>query len=83
MTGYELLGTIQDKILNPIIQLLFAVALIIFLWGIFEFVRDGDSDSGREKGKKHIVWGIIGLTIMASAFGILNVIVEFVKQFKG
>ena len=46
----------------------------MFLWGVVEFVARSNDDTAREKGKKHIVWGIIGLFIMLSAFGILNLI---------
>ena len=68
------LGSFAAQIINPFIKLLVALALIMFLWGVVEFVARSNDDTAREKGKKHIVWGIIGLFIMLSAFGILNLI---------
>ena len=70
----SLIGAIAEFIVNPIIVLLFVVALAVFFWGIFEFIRDAGSETGRETGKQHILWGVIGLFIMASVFAIIGVI---------
>lgn len=70
----RLLYNIEVYILNPIIYLLFGLALIIFLYGVFEFIKNADNKEEREKGSQHILWGIIGMTIMISAYGIINFI---------
>ena len=67
---------IDQFIVNPIILLLVAVALLVFLWGVLEFVGHSDSEDARTTGGRHILWGIVGLAIMLSAFGIINVIVN-------
>ncbi len=67
---------IDQYIVNPIILLLVAVALLVFLWGVLEFVGHSDSEEARTKGGRHILWGIVGLAIMLSAFGIVNVIIN-------
>lgn len=76
MTLEVFLATLANVIVNPLIRLLFAVALVVFLWGVFEYIKDSDSSDGREKGKKHIIWGIIGLLIMVSAYSIINIALE-------
>ena len=63
---------INQTILFPLITLLMAMAFLVFLWGCFEYIRDAASDSGREKGKTHILWGTIGMLVMLSAYAILN-----------
>lgn len=82
MTGYELLDQVVDQILNPIIQLMFAIALVWFLWGLFQFIRNSGSEEAVTTGKRHMIWGLIGLFIMSSVFGILNVIVNFLTDFR-
>jgi NADH:ubiquinone oxidoreductase subunit 2 (subunit N) len=72
-TAQELLGTINEVILFPLITLMMAVALLIFLYGLFEYVRNAESDSGRETGRRHILWGVIGMLVMLSAMSILYV----------
>jgi len=70
----EFLNKINEFILNPIILLAFAVAFLIFFWGIFQFIASETSDSAREKGKSKILWGIFGMFIMVSAYGLIRLI---------
>ena len=70
----QLLNKIAANILNPAIVLLFAVALLVFLWGVLQFVRGADDAEARTLGGRHILYGVIGMAIMLSAFGILRFI---------
>lgn len=65
-------NNINDAILFPLITLLMALAFLMFLYGSFEYVRNSSSDQGRETGKQHILWGVVGMFIMLSAFSILS-----------
>lgn len=76
MSIADFLGVIARVILNPLIIFGFAVALLFFFWGIFEFMTSTAEVAGRDKGKKNIVWGIIGMFIMISVFGIINLILN-------
>ncbi len=53
---------------------MFAVALIVFVYGVFEYVRQSDSSDERAKGTQHMLWGIVGMFIMISVFGIMKLI---------
>lgn len=68
-----LVDKINGAILFPLIALMSAFALLVFLYGCFEYVRNADSDSAREMGQRHILYGIIGLLVMLSAFAILSI----------
>lgn len=70
----DIIAKFNDAILQPLIYLLFAVALIYFLWGVFKFVAGQNNEEGQEEGKQHMIWGIVGLFIMVSVWGILNFI---------
>jgi len=63
----------NDAILFPVIALLAAVAFFVFLLGCAEYIMNASSGTEREKGVKHITWGIIGLVIMVSAWAILRI----------
>ncbi len=63
----------NNAILFPLIALLSAVAFFIFLFGCAEYVMNASNTAGREKGIKHITWGIIGLVVMVSAWAILRI----------
>jgi hypothetical protein len=63
----------NEFILFPTIMLLIGVGFFVFLWGCFEYFINSTNDQGREKGVKHITYGIIGLVVMTSAYGILSI----------
>jgi uncharacterized membrane protein YidH (DUF202 family) len=73
-TVEALVARIAISILNPIIYLLFAVALLIFIKGLVEFLANRENASERQKGRMHMIWGVIGLFIMFAAFTIINLI---------
>ena len=70
----EVVQKVNEFVLNPLIGFLFALAFIFFLWGIAEFLLQADSESAREKGKKHMIWGVVGMFIMFAAFAIIRLI---------
>ncbi len=68
-----LVDKLNGAILFPLIALMSAFAFLVFLYGCFEYVRNADSDSAREMGQRHILYGIIGLLVMLSAFALLSI----------
>lgn len=64
---------INNVILNPIKLFLITLAIVVFLWGLVEFIAKSGSDTERETGKKHMLWGIIGIFIMISAIAIIRI----------
>lgn len=74
METIPLLENIKKFIVNPILTLLIVVGLVVFLWGLVEFMMGANNEEKRSAGKQHMIWGVIGLFIMISAFGIMNII---------
>lgn len=73
----ELLAVIQTKIFIPLIKLLFILATVVFLWGVIEFIAGANSEDKLKKGKLHMIWGVIGMAIMLSAGGIIQILQDF------
>lgn len=73
---------INDAILTPLIVLLFALAVIYFLYGVAKFVRNQDNQSELEEGKQHMVWGVVGISIMVGVYGILHLIQSSIAGIK-
>jgi hypothetical protein len=78
MDASGLIKAIAEKILNPTIGLLFGAAILIFVWGIMGYIRGADQSGEREKGAKHMMWGLIGIFIMIAAYKILEAFVNSV-----
>jgi uncharacterized membrane protein YbhN (UPF0104 family) len=69
------LDKLNDVIIYPLITFLMAVALIVFLYGCFEFIMHAGDQAARSKGKQHILWGLVGFVVMVSAYAILSIAV--------
>jgi hypothetical protein len=74
MTIDDLIDRVSTYIINPIIALMFALALIYFLWGGVKLIQNADNDTEREKGKQALFWGTIGMFIMVAVGGIVAII---------
>jgi len=67
---------LNKHIINPLILLLFALAVVYFVYGIFEFISNQENEEKRSNGRRHMLWGIIGITIMMGIFMILNLLLD-------
>ena len=72
MTIVSFLSRVSDAILNPIILLLSAVAFLYFVYGVVRYLKTDVADSGREEARNAIIWGIVGMIIMFSVYGLIN-----------
>jgi hypothetical protein len=73
-TADQIIARITTNIINPIMGILFGLAFVVFLYGIVEFIQGAGNEKAVEKGKQHIMWGILGLVIMVGFNGIITLI---------
>ena len=76
-TVCSILGVVQKEVLTPLVSLLLALAAFLFLWGLVEFIAGASSEEARTTGKKHMMWGVIGLVVMLAAAAIITVLENF------
>ncbi len=63
---------IMNTVLVPVI---FALAFITFLWGVFQyFILGATQPEKRQEGNKFVMWSIIGMVVMISIWGIVNLV---------
>ncbi len=74
----SLFGKIINNIVNPGITLLLGLAVVFFVWGLFEFISNSAQSEKRDQGYQHMLWGVIGVFIMLAAKGIINIILATV-----
>jgi hypothetical protein len=72
----KLLKNIELQILDPLIYFMIALAFIYFVWGVVEYLMNAENPEARSKGRSHMIWGIVGLSIMIGVFGIIQLIVN-------
>lgn len=56
---------------NPILQLATVLSILYFLYGIMMYVWQMNNPEKMEDGKRHLLWGSIGILIIFSINGIL------------
>ncbi len=72
LTG--IVNKILDVIVIPIIEGLFVFTVLVFIWGVVGLIRNADNADGRKTGQNHVIWGVVGMAIMFSAYGIIRLI---------
>ncbi len=71
----SLISTVSRVLLDPFIALVFAVAFIVFMWGVAQFLYHLNvGDGGNHDGKMHMFYGVIGMFIMTAAWTFLKII---------
>jgi hypothetical protein len=66
--------TFFTSVVDPAIRLLFALAIVYFVYGVYGYVRDSSDSAARIDGANHILYSTIGLFIMISVWGIINLL---------
>jgi len=54
-----------------IIPLLGAMAFLFFVWGVARFIKSAGSEKEIKDSKNIIIWGIVGLFILITIWGII------------
>jgi hypothetical protein len=62
-----------NQLLNAVIPVLLALGVVYFVWGVVRYIIAGD-DETKKKGREHIIYGLIGLSVIVSLWGLVNVI---------
>ena len=67
----DLLSYLTCLIVKSFIPIIFAIAIVAFVWGVLQFFIFGAGEEAkREKGKQFIVWGLVALAVMLSVLGL-------------
>ena len=65
---------IVTYIIDQVLLVIFALGFLLFVYGLVEFLWNLNSGKDTESGKQHMIWGIVGMVIMVSVYGILDLI---------
>lgn len=74
------LGNIQNlvvsigNIVNLMLPIAVMIALLVFFWGLIQYIRAAGNPEEAAKGKSIMIYGVIALFIMVSIWGIVRFI---------
>ena len=70
-----------SDIINILIPLLIAMALVVFFWGLVKYIWSSGEE--HEYGKNVMIAGLVSLFIMVSVFGIIRLVGDTFGVFGG
>ena len=80
MTFAQFIGNGSTGVIGAInvvvVPVIFALAFLVFVWGLFKFVRDAGDDTKRAEGRHFILWGLLGLVMLFSVWGFVNLLLS-------
>lgn len=56
-----------------VVPILVGLAVLILLWGIITFIKDGGDEAKRTEGKQFMFWGIVGLSFMFCVWAFVSI----------
>jgi hypothetical protein len=62
------------NILNGVIFLFITVAIVVFFWGLIQYLANIGGEDAAKKGIQLMVWGIIALFVMVSVWGLIRLL---------
>lgn len=65
---------LNSNIIFPLLSFLLALAVLVFVWGGFQYLYKAEDSSARAEGQKHMLYGIIGIVVMVTAFALLAMV---------
>ncbi len=75
------LGTVTDFVNSltcfagkALVPLVFAVALLVFVYGVVKYVIAAHDSNDREEGRMFMIYGIVALFVMVSVWGLVAVL---------
>ena len=62
---------------TAIVPLIFALAFMVFLWGVMNyFFLHGGDEGKRAEGRQFAFWGIIGMVVLFSVWGFVSIMLS-------
>ena len=74
LNTYANLVTCTLGIINSIIPIIIAITVVWVIWSAFNLTKS-DGEEARKEWRNAILYGIIGLFVMVSVYGLVNILV--------
>jgi len=70
----DIVNIILGNIIDPLVVLLVALALVFFMWGVAKYILHAGDENKRAEGIKMMTYGIIGLFVIVSVWGLIRIL---------
>lgn len=62
-------------LLKPLVPFLIGLAVVVFIYGVLVVIFSEGGEK-KEGGKKYMLWGIVGIFVMVSVWGLVNILIS-------
>lgn|SRR3989344_9684342 len=72
--------TLADRvrnIVNILIPILIAIALVYFIVGVIQYITAGGEEDKRKEARDRIIYGVIGLFAIVAVWGLVGIVANF------
>jgi hypothetical protein len=81
MTFAQFIGSGSTGIIGiintVIVPVIFALAFLVFIWGVMNyFIFSGGDEGKRSEGRQFAFWGILGMVVLFSVWGFVNLMLS-------
>jgi len=76
VTDIPTLVTAINGVINLVFPVLVGIAVIVIIWAIFQMVLNAGDEEARKAGRTKLLWGIIGIFLMLSVWGLINILIN-------
>lgn len=63
-------------IVKSIVPLLYAIAIMVFIWGVIQYFLNPNNAKEKESARKYILLGLTGLFVLVSVSGLVQILRE-------
>ncbi len=72
-TVNEVISMIICTITGFLVPAFITLAIVSFMWGVIQTILNPTNEEARKKAKSFIMWGLIGLLVITSIWGIVKI----------
>lgn len=73
-TFASIVAGLMELINTSIIPVIMGLAVVLFLWGVADWMLHLDNEQKRQEAKRFMLYGIVVLFVMFSVFGIIEIV---------
>lgn len=64
------------RFVNQAVVVIIGLSIAVIIFGVIKMIAQADQSEGRQNGQKRIIWGIVGVAIALSTWGLVNLVVN-------
>ncbi|MFZ1074892.1 MAG: hypothetical protein WAN50_00770 [Minisyncoccia bacterium] len=77
MTFAQFVTSVVSVLSTVVVPVIFALAFAAFIWGLQDyFFLHGNDEKARASGRQFALWGILGLVVLLSVWGLVNMLLS-------